>query len=332
MKKFAIITSLIASLVSISGFIIIMAVAIGIFAGKQAEASNYQRIEVSGTIVNNQIYAYRYRNLLEKHLKVDGYVTLERLIFYLQRTKNVLDVTTLSDEEWENAYKSNIDIERKQMIPIKTICKTLKTMDIPEYTIQSGTNDSGVQIDKLDLCTVGEIDISSFDEYSEEFVELPYVSPFSKDITYSLTSMVFEYRNVNLDLSQSEQNRVNYHSGWDLAIPIGTDFRSICDGRIINIVNTQFNDLNYNQQLGEKNATGNYINVECNNGYIVQYYHLKANSVYGGKKIGDAVSKGEVLAKTSTTGLSTGPHLHLGLKTKEGTQLDAFSFIDFVEE
>jgi len=38
---------------------------------------------------------------------------------------------------------------------------------------------------------------------------------------------------------------------------------------------------------------------------------------------------GEFLGKTSTTGLSTGPHLHLGLKTLDGKVLDALEYIDF---
>lgn len=330
MKKFIIIVSTIGGILASFGLLIIFSIAIGVFVGKGIEAKEYQRLEITGGVKNNGIYADRYRNLVEKHLKVDGYVTLERLVFYLQRTKNVLDITSLSNEDWEFAYMSNLDIEKKQMIPIKTICNNFKTMELPDYTIASGLNQNNVEIDKLDLCIIGEVDITTSDEYSETFVELPYISPFTKDISYQLTSMVFENRNVEFGLSPGEQSRVNYHSGWDLAVPIGTDVRSICDGRIINIVMTQANDLPFNKQPGIKNQTGNYVQVECNNGYIAQYWHVKYNSIHGNKKVGDSIGKGELLVKTSTTGLSTGPHLHLGLKTKEGTQLDAFSYIDFV--
>lgn len=332
MKKFIIIVSSIGGILASFGLLIVFSVAIGIFVGKGIEAKEYQRLEITRGVKNNGIYAERYRNLVEKHLKVDGYVTLERLVFYLQRTKNILDITSLSNEEWEAAYMDNIDLEKKQMIPIKTICSNLKTMDLPEYTITSGVNQNNVEIDKLDLCTVNEVEIITSNEYNETFVELPYISPFEKNISYQLTSMVFEKRNVNFGLSQTEQDRVNYHSGWDLAVPIGTDVRSICDGKIINIVMTQANDLSFDKQTGIKNQTGNYVQVECNNGYIAQYWHVQYNSVYGNKKVGDVIDKGELLVKTSTTGLSTGPHLHLGLKTKEGTQLDVFSYIDFANE
>ena len=77
----------------------------------------------SVTVANNYIYTERYRTLLNSHLINDGYVSLERLVFYLQRTHNTLDTTTLSYQEWEQAYLNNLNSEKKQMIPIKTICK-----------------------------------------------------------------------------------------------------------------------------------------------------------------------------------------------------------------
>lgn len=327
MKKFVILSGLIGFLLLSFGLIIIMAVAIGNHMGKEIEAKQYQTLELDSSVINNQIYAERYRSLVGKHIKTDGYVTLERLVFYLQRTKNVLDITSLSNDDWESAYMENVDSEFHQMIPIKTLCKKFKSMDLPEYTITSGTS-SGVQIDKLNLCTVDDVDVATSDSYSETLVELPYVSPFSKDISYSLTSMVFEHRNVEFNVSDSLQQSINYHSGWDLAVPIGTDFRSICDGKIKNIVMTQVADSPYNLT---ENKTGNYIYVECSNGYIAQYLHIKYNSLHNNLSVGDEVKKGDLLGKTSTTGISNGPHLHLGLKTQEGKQLDAFNYINFVE-
>lgn len=331
MKKFIIIASSIGTLLLGFGIVIIMAVAVGNYIGKEIESKQYETLQLDKSVINNQLYASRYRNLLLKHIEKDGYIPLERLVFYLQRTNNVLDVTTLSDEKWEEAYMNNIDSEYHQMIPIKTLCKKVKSSSLPEYTITTGTNSNGVLIEKLDLCNIDGVDITLSDDYNETMVELPYVSPFSNDVSYTLTSMVFENRNVEFDISQSLQNRVNYHSGWDFAVPIGTEFRSICDGKITSIVMTQANDLPFDKQVGIKNETGNYIYVECDNGYISQYLHIKYNSIVNGLKVGDEIKKGDVLGLTSTTGLSTGPHLHLGLKTQEGVQLDAFNYIQFVE-
>lgn len=331
MKKFIVIASSITSLLMSFGLLIILAVGIGNYIGKEIEAKQYETLQLDKTVINNQIYAKRYRNLVLKHIKKDGYVPLNRLVFYLQRTNNVLDVTTLSNQKWEEAYINNLDQKHHQMIPIKKLCRNFKSMNLPEYTIETGKNSDGYLIEKLDYCNIDGVDITLLDDYTETMVELPYVSPFSNDVNYTLTSMVFESRNVQFDVSQNVQNRVNYHSGWDLAVPTGTKFKSICDGKITKIVMTQANDLPFDKQLNPKNQTGNYVYVECDNGYISQYLHIKYNSIVNGLKVGDVVKKGDILGLTSTTGLSTGPHLHLGLKTPEGVQLDAFNYIQFVE-
>lgn len=49
------------------------------------------------------------------------------------------------------------------------------------------------------------------------------------------------------------------------------------------------------------------------------------SSVY----VGATVNRGDYLGKTSTTGQSTGPHLHIGLKKDDGTIMDALQYIDF---
>lgn len=291
------------------------------------DLANKQAVEQAGSspVVNNQLYADRYRSLLNKYLVDKGYVSLERLVFYLQRTNNVLDVTTLSNEVWEDAYIQNLNEEYKQMVPIKTLCKEFKNdTTLPEYTVTDGTNENGTYINALNLCVVNDIDITTSDDYSENYSYLPYVFPLKSGFT--VTSIVFENRDVDLNISEEEQARVNYHNGWDLAVPTGTDFYSICNGTVEKIVNTQFNDLPYNSS---GNSVGNYVTVKCDNGLTALYYHIKANSVPFGIKVGSIVRTNQLLGKTSTTGMSTGPHLHLGLQDGSGKLLDAMEYIDF---
>ena len=303
---------------------------VGYSAGEEYRQRLLSEMRENSTVINNQIYAQRYRDLLNSHLKTDGYVTLERLVYYLQRTKNVLDTSKLSYEDWNNAYLKNVNKERKQMIPIKTICKEIEEdTTLPEYTISSGKNANGVEIDKIDLCNIDGMSVAYSDEYSDEFIELPFVFPFSKNQSFSVTSIVFETREIEFGFDRERQNSVNHHSGWDLGVPVGTDVYSICDGTVSSIVNTQPNDLNYYQS---KNDTGNYVYVTCDNGYKATYGHLKYRSTPEDIKVGSHVNKGTLIAKTSTTGVSTGPHLHLGLSDETGKLLDAFAYINFLEK
>lgn len=319
-----------AIILGVVGVIVVIIAIISAITGVAMgyETLNRQAEEIRGTstVINNQLYAERYRSILNKYLNDKGYVSLERLVFYLQRTNNVLDITSLSNEIWEQAYLANLNESNKQMIPIKTMCKALKNdSSLPMFTMESGFNNSGLAIDVIDLCVVDDVDITTSNDYSESYSYLPYVFPLRSN--YSVTSIVFESRDVDLGLSGAAQDRVNYHSGWDFAVPIGTEFYSICNGTILNVVNTQFNDLSYKDS---QNSTGNYVEVKCNNGLIATYHHIKANSVpFMYSRIGSLVNEGDMLGRTSTTGLSTGPHLHLGLRKEDGTKLDALEYVNF---
>lgn len=303
-------------------FSIITAIA-GSSMGAEVIYDDLAEIRTSSVVKNNQLYAERYRSILKKYLINKGYVSLERMVFYLQRTNNVLDITSLSNEVWENAYLSNLNDNTKQMIPIKTICKNIKSnKSLPLFNISSGTNSNGVQIDVIDLCNINGVDITTSKDYTEGYSYMPFTFPIRR--SFGVTSMVFEYRNVSINVPA-----LNFHTGWDFSVPIGTDFYSVCDGNVRNIVNTQFNDLPYGQSL---NQTGNYITVNCSNGLIVGYYHIKSNSIVANyNRVGAIVKEGTVLGKTSTTGMSTGPHLHLELKDSSGTVLDAMNYMDFTK-
>ena len=315
------------------GFIgtIILVVVMAVCGYKVGEAyvnEQVNQMRANSSVINSQLYAERYRSILNKYLVSKGYVSLERMVFYLQKTNNVLDTSTLSYDIWDKAYLDNLNSEEKQMIPIKTMCKKLNTdTSLPTFTIESGLNTNGVAIDVIDLCTVDGVNITQSDDYNEVYYPLPFTFPLRTNFT--VTSIVFEHRNVELgNISEEAQASANFHSGWDLAIPIGTNFYSICDGTVSNITNTQANDLTFKQS---GNSTGNYMMVTCNNGFTAMYWHIQYNSQPFTIRNGVVVKKGELLGRTSTTGTSTGPHLHLGLKDPEGNLLDVMSYIDFTE-
>lgn len=307
----------------------ILIIAITSFAtGKALVEEQLNNMREKSVVINNQLYAERYRGLLNKYLADKGYVSLERLVFYLQRTNNVLDTSTLSYDLWDKAYLANINEEEKQMIPIKTMCKTLdKDKSLPKFTIENGTSKSGIAIDVIDLCNVDGVDITTSNDYDEYYYPLPFSFPVNRN--FSITSMVFEYRNVDLgNISKEQQDRTNFHSGWDIAVPTGTNFYSICDGTVSNVVNTQANDLPFKQS---GNSTGNYMIVKCTNNLSALYWHIQYKSQPSTIKVGSIVHKNDLLGRTSTTGTSTGPHLHLGLRTEDNELLDAMAYINFAE-
>ena len=100
----------------------------------------------------------------------------------------------------------------------------------------------------------------------------------------------------------------SFHTGVDLAAPIGTPVKATLDGRI---AETGFNRI-----------FGNYVIITHDRGYQSLYGHLSAVSV----KRGQYVTQGAIVGAVGNTGYSTGPHLHLSIY-KNGSLINPFSVL-----
>ena len=112
----------------------------------------------------------------------------------------------------------------------------------------------------------------------------------------------FGYRNDPFTGARS------FHSGIDLAAPIGTSVKATLDGRI---AETGFNRI-----------FGNYVIITHDRGYQSLYGHLSAIYV----KRGQYVTQGAIVGAVGNTGYSTGPHLHLSIY-KNGGLINPFSVL-----
>ena len=102
-----------------------------------------------------------------------------------------------------------------------------------------------------------------------------------------------------------------FHSGLDLRAPIGTPILAPADGVV------KFAE--YNQNSGY----GNVISLSHNYGFESYYAHLQNRPVV---KEGQFVKKGDLIAYSGNSGMSTGPHLHYELKFI-GRTLDPAPFV-----
>lgn len=95
------------------------------------------------------------------------------------------------------------------------------------------------------------------------------------------------------------------HLGVDYAAPTGTPVRAVADG-VVGFV-------------GPKGGNGNLVSIKHGYGYESGYAHLSRFA--RGIKAGQRVEQGQVIGFVGNTGLSTGAHLHFGLK-HDGTFVD----------
>lgn len=102
----------------------------------------------------------------------------------------------------------------------------------------------------------------------------------------------------------------SFHQGIDIAAPGGSDILAAEGGKVIH--------------AGFLGNAGNAIMIEHDNGLVTQYFHIKENGIK--VKKGQKVSKGQIIAKVGSTGVSTGNHLHFGVKYK-GKLVDPLKYV-----
>ena len=109
----------------------------------------------------------------------------------------------------------------------------------------------------------------------------------------------------------NRQNK-NPHSGVDLRAGEGTPVLASNAGFVVMV-----DDLFF---------SGKSVVLDHGQGIYSMYFHLSEILARGGEKI----SKGDVLGQVGSTGRSTGPHLHWGVRI-HGSKVDPFSLLRVTE-
>lgn len=101
----------------------------------------------------------------------------------------------------------------------------------------------------------------------------------------------------------------SFHTGIDLAVPLGTPVKATLDGRIA--------------ATGYSPVYGNYVIITHDGGYQSLYGHLQSIGV----KKGASIIQGGIIGKAGSTGYSTGPHVHFTVY-KNGKMINPLSVLE----
>ncbi|MDO4364433.1 MAG: M23 family metallopeptidase, partial [Clostridia bacterium] len=100
-----------------------------------------------------------------------------------------------------------------------------------------------------------------------------------------------------------------YHGGVDFPVPSGSSVYAAASGTVIIAKN-----LNY--------SYGHYLVIDHGNGLSTLYAHNTTLLV----GVGSHVTKGQVIARSGSTGNSTGPHCHFEVRVN-GTRVNPFNYL-----
>jgi murein DD-endopeptidase MepM/ murein hydrolase activator NlpD len=98
-----------------------------------------------------------------------------------------------------------------------------------------------------------------------------------------------------------------FHNGLDINCDWGTPVRSPGNGKVTNVE--------------KRSGFGLVVEIDHGFGYKTIYAHLSSSLV----KVGQKVNRGDLIAKSGNSGLSSGPHLHYEIQ-HNGKALDPIDF------
>lgn len=102
-----------------------------------------------------------------------------------------------------------------------------------------------------------------------------------------------------------------YHTGVDFPVPTGTSVKAVASGKVVS--------------AGWAGAYGYEVVVRHDDGRYSQYAHLSSLHVRAGQQVGT----GQRIARSGSTGNSTGPHLHFEIRTGPGygSDIDPLAYL-----
>ncbi len=228
----------------------------------------------------------------------------------------------------ELMLRNNISDPTKLQVGV-TLQITAPTNNMRQYTVQK--NDTLWSIAQAHNVTVQDIltannmrsetilQIGSVLHIPENKVHPPSTIPSTQptSLAASVIPLVPETNLNTIELAWPVMGRLtssfgtrwgSVHEGVDLGVPIGTPVRAAAEGVV--------------SFAAVRGAYGWLVVIEHADGWETYYAHNSQLLV----KVGDSVQQGQVIAKSGSSGRTTGPHLHFEVR-RNGVPIDPMRYL-----
>jgi murein DD-endopeptidase MepM/ murein hydrolase activator NlpD len=132
--------------------------------------------------------------------------------------------------------------------------------------------------------------------------------PVASVVIGAVVTQPFGCTDLELEPFDSDCPSHHFHTGVDLAAPLGTNVYSATGGSAY---------VGY-----DPTGAGNYVEVVMDPHVRIVYCHLSLARVASGQE----VAAGQLIGLVGATGLATGPHVHLQVDV-DGTPVDPATFL-----
>lgn len=252
---------------------------------------------------NYLVYLMKSRSLAD-FLSREEYV--EKVTDYdkvlLSRYQQVLDEVTLAQKRAEEkqrevtATKNSLKYEKQKLeqlseektrqVKIYQGLISDNKQQVADYAAQIARQEQEVE----NLLQQNRDNISAQEKNGDTVQILPTTGEYAWPLPVSgrITS-TFGYRKAPTAGASS------YHKGVDIAVNTGTNVLACKEGKVVT--------------AAYSSSAGNYVAIYHGGGIYSYYMHCSQLKTSVGKR----VEKGQVIARSGSTGISTGPHLHFAM-------------------
>lgn len=143
--------------------------------------------------------------------------------------------------------------------------------------------------------------VSGIRRYIAEQKDIHLATPLGWPVAGTISSP-YGYRNHPV----REERR--FHTGVDLSVPSGSEVKATADGIV--------------SFAGWTENSGIVVVVEHGHGFSTAYAHNRKAFA----RVGQRIARGDVIAMSGSTGLSTGPHVHYEI-WRDGRHVDPAGFL-----
>ena len=186
--------------------------------------------------------------------------------------------------------------------------KEIMTDDVSGETISEQNAETPAEAeDIVDGTANSALTEEASSDNAETAEVITWTSPFSATTAYYITSR-FGNRSPG-----SVSGAMLYHGAVDFAAPKGTELLAACDGTV--------------ETAGWDGERGYAVTIKVNDDISYRYAHLDEIKV----EEGDIVKAGDLVATVGSSGVSTGPHLHLEI-ILDGKYVDPLKYIQIPED
>lgn len=217
---------------------------------------------------------------------------------YVETTQLITDVKAKLEQEEEELEEAQEDLESEQSALQELI--SAKETQIVAYETDINNKEAAIKEYEAEIAAQDEIIKTLEKRIAEERKRLEEENRSLRSYDGGMFKMPCpNYTRISDDYGNRMHPILNvekFHNGVDFAAPSGSPILAAYDGDVV--------------AAGYSSSMGNYIMIDHGDSLYTIYMHASALYVSTGQSVG----KGDKIAAVGSTGRSTGPHLHFGVR------------------